>query len=43
VYMEVRTRQLQDDGIFSKVEFVRNCVEYLCSPVTMRLELCLAV
>jgi hypothetical protein len=39
VYMEVRARQLQDGGIFAKVEFVRYCVEYLYSPVMMRLEL----
>jgi hypothetical protein len=43
VYMEVRTRQIQGGGIFAKVEFVRYCVEYLYSPVTMRLELYLAV
>jgi hypothetical protein len=43
VYKEVHTRQIQGGGIFTKVEFVRYCVEYLCSPVTMRLELYLAV
>jgi hypothetical protein len=43
VYMEVRARQLQDGGIFAKVAFVRYCVEYLYNPVTMRLELYLAV
>jgi hypothetical protein len=37
VYMEVRTRQIQGGGIFAKVEFVRYCVEYLYSSVTMRL------
>jgi hypothetical protein len=37
--MEVRARQIQGGRIFAKVEFVRYCVEYLYSPVTMRLEL----
>jgi hypothetical protein len=39
VYMEVHARQFQDGGIFTKVEFVRYCVEYLYGPVTMGLEL----
>jgi hypothetical protein len=43
VYIEVCARQLQDGLIFSKVELVRYCVEYLYSLVTMRLELYLTV
>jgi hypothetical protein len=43
VYMEVRARQIQVGGIFAKVEFVRYCVEYLYSSVTMGHELYLAV
>jgi hypothetical protein len=42
-YMEVRARQNQGGRIFAKVEFVRYCVEYLYSPVMMRLVLYLAV
>jgi hypothetical protein len=42
-FMEVRARQIQGGGIFAKVEFVRYCVEYLYSPIMMRLELYLAV
>jgi hypothetical protein len=34
---------IQGGGIFAKVEFVRYCVEYLYSPITMGLELYLAV
>jgi hypothetical protein len=41
--VEIRARRLQDGGIFAKVEFVRYCVEYLYSSVTMRLKLYLTI